>query len=153
MSALMTIEDLLAERAIYRALVSFARAMDERDWDSLQRLTTQDVTADLGTGSLAGASEITALIRSFLDDCGPTQHLLGNVLIDVDQDRASSRCYVSDMHLGQGQQEGQTFSTLGDYHDQWQQVDGIWLLSHRTKLNRAHIGSLAVLGPGPGGWQ
>ncbi|GAB3322718.1 nuclear transport factor 2 family protein [Haliea atlantica] len=146
----MTLEQLLAEREIYRAVVRFARAMDERDWDALRELTTADVTADMGTGPLQGVEAIIRVIRSYLDDCGPTQHLLGNVLIDVEGDTARSRCYVSDMHLGQGGAEGKTFSTLGDYHDQWRREDGVWRMSHRTKLNRAHIGSFEVLGPGPG---
>lgn len=145
----MTLEQLLAEREIYRAVVRFARAMDERDWDALRGLTTTDVTADMGTGPLMGVEAIIQVIRSYLDDCGPTQHLLGNVLIDVDGDTARSRCYVSDMHLGQGSAEGKTFSTLGDYHDQWRREGGLWRMCHRTKLNRAHIGSFEVLGPGP----
>jgi hypothetical protein len=148
-----TLEVLLAERAIYRNLVAVARAMDGRDWPGLRKLFTHDVTADLGTGDLADADAIVALLRSFLDACGTTQHLLGNVLIEVEGDSARSRAYVSDMHLGSGDTEGQTFSTLGDYHDQWQRVDGRWLLQHRSKLNRGHIGSYAVLGPGPDHWQ
>lgn len=146
----MTLEQLLAEREIYRAVVRFARAMDERDWDVLRELTTGDVTADMGTGPLEGVDAIIGVIRSYLDDCGPTQHLLGNVLIDVEGDTARSRCYVSDMHLGQGDAAGKTFSTLGDYHDQWRRENGLWRMNHRTKLNRAHIGSFDVLGPGPG---
>ena len=90
-------------------------------------------------------------MRSFLDECGPTQHLLGNVLIDIKEDSASSSAYVSDMHVGVGDKKHLTFSTLGEYRDQWKKIDGIWLMSHRTKINRAHIGSIEVLGPGPSG--
>lgn len=147
------LDTLLAERAIYRQLVQVARGMDARDWDGLLGLMTADVTADLGTGSLSGGAEIIALLRSFLDACGPTQHLLGNVLIDVDGDTAHSRAYVSDMHLGVGPREGLTFCTLGDYHDRWRREDGEWKLCHRSKLNRGHIGSFAVLGPGPDHWR
>ncbi len=146
----MTLDDLLAEREIYRQLVNFARAMDERDWRALDSITTDDVTGDLGAGKLAGRDALVANMRSFLDDCGPTQHLLANVLIDVKGDRASSKAYVSDMHLGVADQAHLTFSTLGDYRDEWQKAGGVWLMTHRTKLNRAHIGSFEVLGPGPG---
>ena len=53
----MNLDTLLAERAIYRALVMFARAMDARDWSGLDLLTTEDMTADLGTGpNSTGAS-------------------------------------------------------------------------------------------------
>jgi hypothetical protein len=148
----MTLDDLLAEREIYRALTLFARAMDARDWQALATITTEDITADIGTGPLAGRAALIADMRSFLDDCGPTQHLLGNVLIEVQGDRASSQAYVSDMHIGQGDKSHLTFSTLGDYRDQWKKVDGGWRMHHRTKLNRAHIGSLEVLGAGPAGW-
>lgn len=149
----MTLNDLLAEREIYRALVRFSRAMDARDWRALEDITTDDMTADLGTGLLTGRSAMIENIRSFLDDCGPTQHLLGNVLIDVQGDTATSQAYVSDMHLGLDDKAHLTFSTLGDYHDQWRCVDGVWRMIHRTKHNRAHIGSIEVLGPGPAGWQ
>ncbi|MFO7551824.1 MAG: nuclear transport factor 2 family protein [Haliea sp.] len=149
----LTLDTLVAERAIYRNLVQVARGMDARDWNGLLALMSADVTADLGTGPLSGGAEIIGLLRSFLDACGPTQHLLGNVLIDVDGDTARSRAYVSDMHLGTGAHEGLTFSTLGDYHDHWRREAGEWKLCHRTKLNRGHLGSFSVLGPGPDHWQ
>lgn len=142
----MTLDTLLAEREIARALTRIARAMDARDWDALAAELTEDATAELGTGSLGGPDAIITLIRSYLDACGPTQHLLGNLLVEVDGERASSRCYVSDMHLGPAGREDITFATLGDYHDQWRREGGVWKLSHRTKLNRAHIGSFAVFG-------
>jgi 3-phenylpropionate/cinnamic acid dioxygenase small subunit len=149
----MSLELLLAEREIHRALVRFARAMDERDWSALDELMLEDATADLGTGPLRDRAAIVALMRSFLDDCGPTQHLLGNLLIDVDADSAHSRVYVSDLHKGQGDKSHLTFSTLGDYHDRWRKVEGTWRIAHRTKLNRASLGDVSVLGSGPANWS
>ena len=149
----MSLDDLLAEREIYRALVNFARAMDARDWAALDEIAVEDMTAEIGTGPLQGRAAMVANMRAFLDDCGPTQHLLGNVLIEVRGDTASSRAYVSDMHIGMGDKSELTFSTLGDYHDEWRKVDGRWRMVHRTKLNRAHIGSFDALGPGPAGWR
>lgn len=145
----MDLELLLAERDIQRALVRIARAMDERDWAALEQLLLPDATADLGLGPIAGGAEIVRFIRTFLDACGSTQHLLGNLLVEVDGDRATSRSYVSDMHKGAAEKSHLSFSTLGDYHDRWRKVDGKWHLSHRTKLNRAHLGDISVLGPGP----
>ncbi|MDH3336203.1 MAG: nuclear transport factor 2 family protein [Gammaproteobacteria bacterium] len=146
-----TTEILSAEREIHRALIRVARAMDERDWQSLEAIMTEDMTADLGTGHIAGRAAVVVCLRSFLDDCGPTQHLLGNVLIDVTNDRAISKAYVSDLHLGCNEKSALTFKTLGDYHDQWQKRDGTWRMSHRTKINHGYVGSLEVLGSGPRG--
>lgn len=142
----MTLEALLAEREIARALTRFARAMDDRDWDGLLAILAPDATGELGEGPLASPAAIVGTIRRYLDACGPTQHLLGNLLVEVDGDRAQSRCYVSDMHLGLGAMAGETFATLGDYHDTWRRIDGQWRLAHRTKHNRGHVGSLAVFG-------
>lgn len=140
----MTLELLLAEREIARALTRFARAMDERDWDTLLAILTKDASGELGEGPLASPAEIVGTIRRYLDACGPTQHLLGNLLVEIDGDQAQSRCYVSDMHLGQEAAAGSTFATLGDYHDSWRKIDGAWRLAHRCKRSRGHMGSFAV---------
>ncbi len=141
-----SLDILLAEREIYRALVAIARAMDERDWEALRGILLPDATADLGTGALVGRESMVSVIRRFLDACGPTQHLLGNVLIDLRGDEATSRCYVSDLHKGAGGKSELTFSTLGDYHDRWRRVDGVWRLSHRSKLTHATLGDLSIFG-------
>lgn len=145
----MDLDTLIAEREIARAIYRFARAMDERDWAALDSLLTEEATADLGLDLVRGRAAIVAFIRSFLDACGPTQHLIGNLVVDVDGDRATSRCYVSDMHKGQHDKAHLTFSTLGEYHDTWARRDGRWWMVHRHKLNRAHLGCIEVLGPGP----
>lgn len=148
------IETLAAERDITRALTSFARAMDNRDWDGLAALIDENATGDLGTGPLNNRDAIIAVMRAFLDDCGPTQHLLGNILIDVNGDEAHSRAYVSDMHLGKSEEtRSRSFSTLGDYEDRWKKIAGRWIMVHRTKHNRALIGDISVLGTGPQNWQ
>lgn len=145
----MNLETLIAEREIYRGLVAFAYAMDQRAWDSLADVVRADATVDFGFGLLEGRMAMIDAMRSFLDDCGPTQHLLGNVVIEVDGDTATSRAYVSDMHIGLGDKADKTFSTLGEYHDRWRHIDGRWYMTHRTKLNRATIGDISVLGAGP----
>lgn len=145
----MNLETLLAERTIYRNLVHFARAMDDRNWEGVSALLTPEVTAELGLGEIRGRQALVAFMASFLDDCGTTQHLLGNVLIEIDGDRATSQCYVSDMHLGKNTMSEQSFRTLGDYHDEWCKVESNWLICRRVKHNRATLGSYEVLGRAP----
>ena len=57
---------------------------------------------------------------------------------------ATSRAYVSDLHLGRGSRRELTFSTLGDSHDRWEHDGERWRIRHRTKLNRGVIGSMDV---------
>ena len=148
-----TLESLLAEREIAHQLARIARAMDERAWEALDALIDAQASADLGTGRIVGRPALIALMRSFLDDCGPTQHLLGNLTVEVSGTEAQSRCYVADLHLGRGANAHLSFQTLGEYRDRWQLRAGSWWLTERIKVNRAHLGSFAVLGPGPQNWS
>ncbi|OBJ16197.1 nuclear transport factor 2 family protein [Mycobacterium colombiense] len=131
------------ERAIERALVQLARAMDDRDWATLEDIIADDAIGDLGNGRVEGRAAIIDLIRGYLDRCGPTQHLLGNVLVDVTGEAAVSVAYVHDLHLSTREPQT-TFHTLGDYHDRWERRDGEWRLVERIKRNRATVGSLDV---------
>jgi hypothetical protein len=146
----MDTEESLVEREIERQLIRFARGMDDRDWDAVRAVMFDDATAELGAGALVGSAAVAESIRSYLDACGPTQHLLGNVLVDVDlaAGTATSRAYVSDVHLGRGSRSELTFSTLGDYHDTWEREGATWRIRHRMKLNRGVVGTMDVfLGP------
>ena len=128
-----------------RTLILFARAMDERDWAAMSEILAEDAQGDFGTGRLQGSAAIVEMIRGFLDSCGPTQHLVGNVVIDVDGDAATSRAYIHDVHLSSGADPATRFYTLGDYRDTWRRrADGSWCLTERVKSNRAYIGSLDV---------
>ena len=72
------------------ALIRFARAMDARDWDALLAILTPDASGELGEGPLASPGAIVGTIRRYLEPCGPTPHLRGNLLVEVDGDRAES---------------------------------------------------------------
>ncbi|WP_374021443.1 nuclear transport factor 2 family protein [Mycobacterium sp. HNNTM2301] len=141
------LRNLCDERDVQRALILFARAMDDRDWDRMAELLTHDAHGDFGMGRVQGSHAIIELIRGFLDACGPTQHLLGNIVIDVEGDTAVSRSYVRDVHLTSTADPSTRFYTIGDYRDTWRRrTDGSWCLTERIKDNRAHVGPLAVFG-------
>ena len=110
-----------------------------------------DTTADVGEGLVSSSEGVIASIRKYLDACGPTQHLIGNILVELEPggERATSKAYVHDLHLGTGTNADLTFQTLGDYHDQWEHDGDHWRMRHRKKHNHASIGSLAVFGTTP----
>lgn len=135
------------ERDIERALNLFARAMDDHDWAAMAAILADDVEGDFGTGHLVGATAIIDMIRGFLDRCGPTQHLLGNIIIDVVDDTATSKAYIRDVHLNASADPSMRFYTLGDYHDTWRRYDdGCWRITQRIKANRAYVGPLEIFG-------
>lgn len=136
---------LFDERDIERTLTRFARAMDDRDWRAVADILADEAQGDFGTGRVRGSAAMIELMRGFLDKCGPTQHLLGNVIVDVDGDMAVSRAYIHDVHLNSNADPAYRFYTLGDYTDTWERdPNGSWRLKERIKTNRAHVGSLGV---------
>ena len=136
--------ELRAERDIARRLIAIAKCMDARDWSMMRTVLVDGAVAEFGRGPEVGADRVIESIREFLDVCGPTQHLLGNIVVEVVDDTAVSSCYVSDMHLGTGDRSSITFSTLGEYHDRWVRIDGEWFLTERRKDSRAVLGSFDV---------
>ena len=140
------VEVLSIHLQIQQALALLARAMDNRDWLAFRQLLASDVTADFGFGLINGQDALIEFIRSFLDKCGITQHLIGSIVVEIDENmrEAKSRAYVNDLHLSSDGTSSAWLRTLGDYHDQWIKVDERWLLKDRIKLNRAYAGTMDV---------
>jgi hypothetical protein len=141
------LEILFHEREIQRRLCLFAEAMDRREWQFLDEVLLTDATGDFGEGHRPhGREAIVAMFKHFLGSCGPTQHLIGNLVVEIEGQRAHSRCYVRDMHQGAGDKVDLTFSSPGMYEDDWVLTVQGWRIAHRTKINLMMIGSIEALG-------
>lgn len=139
-----------AEAAIQRLLIAYARALDYRDWPALQALFTDDVHAEYGGIEFVdGRDNLIAMIRRYLDGCGPTQHLLGNFCIAVEGGRAASACYVRGMHAGTGTRSGAVYDFWGEYRDQLVLTPGGWRIRQRVEQVFHHTGDIDVLQPAP----
>ncbi|BAH48598.1 nuclear transport factor 2 family protein [Rhodococcus opacus] len=120
-----------------------ANLLDTRDWPGFAATLTEDVVAYGRTGPAA----VVARVRSHLDVCGTTQHLLGNIRIDLDGDTARTTSYFRAFHLGLGDRAGASYECLGEYRDQWRRGPSGWLLSGRVIDVRAEIGDRSVIAP------
>jgi SnoaL-like domain len=140
----MNLETLLSESEIQRQLIKLARGMDEKDWETIESILTPDIYANFGTGDIHGNSAVIGIMKLYLENCGTTQHLLGNILIEIDGDTATSESYVSDVHLGKDTSLDIGFRTLGNYSDTWVKIGGKWRMSKRIKKNRATLGTMSV---------
>ena len=85
----------LDERNISAVLVSYATAIDTRDWAKLQDCLTQDCDADYGDfGHWTSASAITAFMREAHAPLGLTLHRISNIEITMGGSGVQVRSYV-----------------------------------------------------------
>ncbi len=145
----MNLDHIVAAREIEAAHSRYARALDERNWPMLDTVFAADVRADYNGGEfrIEGRTELVGMIRSHLDGCGPTQHLLGTPHVEVGNDRAESRIYVRAAHRGQGGKAHLTYEALGEYVAQWRKTTDGWRAAHWELRVSLEIGNREVLGP------
>ena len=125
----------------------YADALDTRRWELLSEVFVPEVEFDFGEWTVASREEAVAIIRSYLEDCGPTQHLLGNYRIDVNGDAARSRVYVRAFHVGIGEATGKTYEMGGEYRDELRRTPEGWRSHRREGVVFWEVGSRDVLGP------
>ncbi|MFI9411267.1 nuclear transport factor 2 family protein [Nocardia gamkensis] len=118
---------------------TYAYALDERAWPQLDDVFADEAVARYAGPDgplLEGRPAIIEAIRSFLDDCGPTQHLLGNHLIELDHDMARSKCKARVAHYGAGDRSSLIpYECFGIYHDELRRTPQ-GLANHRPRLRR-----------------
>jgi 3-phenylpropionate/cinnamic acid dioxygenase small subunit len=142
------LDTLRAERAIKATLVTYARACDQRDWRLLDSVFTDAVAVDYGGEFvLNGRADVVAMIKSMLGGCGPTQHLLGNFTIAVQDNAASCRCYVRAVHAGLAEQADTYYEVWAEYVDQLVHTVEGWRIKQRSMLVHKEVGSRAILKP------
>ena len=145
----MNLQTLLDEREITRGLARFARILDTKSWPELPEVFAQDIVFDYGTGEERhGMDALRDNMTRFLDKCGPTQHLIGSILVDIDGDAAVSRAYVQARHQAVNDPGGPVFDTNGEYIDRWERRAQGWRIVRRDAVWATHAGPPEVIGMG-----
>jgi len=136
--------------AIIDLLNRYAEALDHRDWALLDDVFLPDATADYGVGALTGRAAIVRSITDLLGGCGPSQHLLGNYQVTVDEDHARSTSRIRVFHQGAGSKASlEPFECFGEYHDDLRRAADGWRIAHREMVTTIVRGDYGVLGPTP----
>lgn len=143
-------DELLAERAIREGLSRFARVLDTKAWDALGDVFAADLTFDYGLGEQVGLAALTVNMRRFLDVCGPSQHLIGSIVVTVEPGRqsATSRAYVQARHQRAGDSGGPVFDSNGEYVDRWERRAEGWRIVRRDALWQTQSGEAAIIWDG-----
>jgi hypothetical protein len=132
--------------AVIATLDRYATALDRRSWPLLDDVFTPDVAAEWAGARWSGRDELVAMIRSHLDGCGPTQHLLGNYDVAVEGDRADATCRVRAFHVGRGDRSHLTYEMLGFYRAVLVRTGDGWRVAEWHGETTHELGTRDVLG-------
>ncbi len=144
----MDLQRLSDERDIIHGLGRFARIADRREWDGVGDVFAEDVSFDYGDGQeQQGIAAMRAQFARFLGGCGPSQHLIGSIIVSVDGDRATSHAYVQARHQGAGAKSRLFLDSSGEYIDQWERRAAGWRIVRRDAKWFTQKGDFSVLGP------
>lgn len=119
-----------ARQDISDVLIRYASGIDRRDWDLFRSCFTADCTADYGdVGTFEGVEALTAFMIESHATMGHTLHRISNVAVDIEGDRATSRCYYDAALLDPDGLTG--LNPVGFYDDDLVLDGGIWRIEHR----------------------
>ena len=99
-------------------------------------------------GRVNGADGIVERARGALEQLDASQHLLGNVLVDLDdedENAATSICYFQAQHVRAGAPGGDTYIIAGSYADRLVRTADGWRIAHRDQVDLWRDGNRAVV--------
>jgi 3-phenylpropionate/cinnamic acid dioxygenase small subunit len=86
-----SLQELTDRLRITDIVSTLGRCLDERSFDSLPALFTEDATVSTPGGTATGHEALVAQARRRHSEPEGIQHLITNILIELDGDRASVR--------------------------------------------------------------
>tara|TARA_R110002110_G_scaffold205066_1_gene416753 strand:+ start:156120 stop:156644 length:525 start_codon:yes stop_codon:yes gene_type:complete len=135
MSNNQAIETMLAKQAIQETVYTYCRALDRLDKELLESVFSANANIDYGEiykGPAAGFVDIAIGFQGSMRD---TQHMVNNLLIEVDGEEASSEAYVYAHHVIEQDGERMELVIGARYLDRFcRDEQGQWKISYRTEL-------------------
>jgi hypothetical protein len=135
-------------QAIVDLLNRYSTCLDARDWDGLQQVFDADAVGVYGGTTYEGRDAVVSAIAGFLDPCGPSQHLLGNYVIELEGDVAASATRARVIHVGAGTNASMTpYESIGTYHDRVMRTKEGWRMTRREFEIQIETGDRRVFQP------
>ncbi|MEY4948999.1 MAG: hypothetical protein RL698_1210 [Pseudomonadota bacterium] len=127
----------LADRLeIADLLARYCRAIDTLDWDLLDRVFIDDASIDYSSsgGTTGRYPEVRTWLAGVLPAFAMRQHLVTNLEVELDGDRATSRCCLYNP-MGRARSDGpvQLFFVGGTYEDELVRTPSGWRIARRTE--------------------
>ena len=132
----MTMDELVARAEITDVIHRYARAIDRMDTELVLSCWHADGTDDHAPLFSGSAEGFVRWIWPLHAEMVVTRHVMSNILIEVDGDRAGAESYWT-VTLRMTDQAGALHDILGQgrYVDTFERIDGVWAIRHRQSLH------------------
>ena len=130
MTSDLTAREISDRLRIHDLLVTYAAAIDARDWARVRTVFTEDAVLDYSVfgGPRGTVDQAVEWLSTTLAQVPMTQHLISNVLIQLGTDTADvSSIVFNPLGTGKG-----VILIGGTYTDRLERTDAGWLISQRT---------------------
>lgn len=142
------LKTLVDRQEIADLCTRYTYALDRRDWNGVRACFTDAAVFTHPGGRVDGGDGIIERARGALEQLDASQHLLGNVLVELDaedEDAATSVCYFQAQHVRVGTPGGDTYIIAGSYSDQLVRTGHGWRIAHRDQAYLWRAGNRAVV--------
>ena len=123
----------------------YTTALDTKDWALLESCFGPAAAFIHPGGRLDGFPAILQRTATALAPLTVTQHLLGNIVTEVDGDTARSFCYFQAQHVRAGTPGGETYIIAGSYADTLVRTADGWKIAERVQTYIWRDGNRAVV--------
>jgi hypothetical protein len=129
------LQELLDKQAIHDALMRYARGVDRCDVELMRSVYHADAFDHHGPFQGNAWEFVDQFIPSSREESTFTMHMIGNLLIEIDGDRAHSEAYFV-AYVGREEGSREIIDAFGGrYIDRWERRDGKWGVSHREVVH------------------
>lgn len=124
-------DEIAAKVEIQETLARYARSIDRLDVELAKSAYHEDGYDEHGPIK-GNAHDVMDTVGKNLADVFASQHLISNVLIELDGDKANVESCFFSLHIPKGNNEIEY--TWGRYLDVFEQRGGDWKIAHRIVL-------------------
>lgn len=128
-----TVETLIAKQDITELIYNYMRGLDRWDSSLLNSVFFDDAYCEYGFIN-CGASDFIDFALGALKDHTANQHMVGNILIDVEGDEAFGEVYFNAYHKVKTENGFEDILIAGRYLDRYEKRDGVWKFAYRAEL-------------------
>ncbi len=127
------IEALIAKQEIYELSCRYMRGLDRLDAQLMRDQFWEDGWCEYGFYD-SNPSEFIDFCMQALQDHVANQHMIGNVLVELDGDEAYGEVYFQAYHKVAAESGYEDVIIAGRYRDRYQRRDGIWKFAYRSEI-------------------